>query len=135
VWRRLHDLVFEIFCELNSTAVPQGWWNNDRRYPIPAEALPVPAVINFSQAVGGTKHLGMELALGIRSQMVKVVQARSLLDGGECLLRDKCLGTSPPPALGWTQPGPMFTNGRVVEVDDSQGLDEIEEWMQRLNAD
>jgi hypothetical protein len=43
---------------VNSTAVPQGWWNNDRRYPIPAEALPVPAVTNFSPSGWGYQALG-----------------------------------------------------------------------------
>jgi len=42
---------------------------------------------------------------------------------------------APPPALGWTQSGPMFTNGGVIKVDEFQGFGEIEEGMQRLNAD
>jgi hypothetical protein len=41
---------------------------------------------------------------------------------------------APPPALGWSQSEPLFTNGRVVEVDEIQGVGEIEEGMQQLNA-
>jgi hypothetical protein len=42
---------------------------------------------------------------------------------------------APPLALGCSQPEPMFTNGRVVKVDEVQGVGDIEGGVQRLNAD